>query len=90
MTVEETYYPRKNMTIQIPQNCSTHIIIPMVPFGKLQLASYHGKAITYDNIGNRLTYNGWTFTIRTTKTVIYKLFFKSQNITFFTHYLDYY
>ena len=42
---------------------------------KDKLISYHGKAITYDNIGNRLTYNGWTFTIRTTKTVIYKLFF---------------
>ena len=29
---------------------------------KDKLASYHGKAITYDNIGNPLTYNGWTFT----------------------------
>jgi len=29
---------------------------------KDKLISYHGKAITYDNIGNPLTYNGWTFT----------------------------
>ncbi|GFZ33900.1 hypothetical protein CSC2_44260 [Clostridium zeae] len=27
-----------------------------------KLTSYDGKAITYDTIGNPLTYNGWTFT----------------------------
>jgi hypothetical protein len=26
------------------------------------LAAYDGKAITYDGIGNPLTYDGWTFT----------------------------
>jgi len=29
---------------------------------KDKLASYDGNAITYDNIGNPLTYNGWTYT----------------------------
>jgi RHS repeat-associated protein len=28
---------------------------------KDKLASYDGKSITYDNIGNPLTYDGWTF-----------------------------
>jgi len=31
---------------------------------KDKLASYNGNAITYDNIGNPLTYDGWTFAWR--------------------------